>query len=139
VTLRFVLDTNVLVSGLLGKAGPPRQIVDALLAGQILAVLEPRVLAEYAEVLRRPRLRILPVEADTVLEFLSHDSEFHDFADEVLPFDMPDADDAPFAQLALYARVDALVTGNGKHFTAMSAHGTVPVFTPAEAVELMRA
>ena len=44
-----------------------------------------------------------------------------------------DLDDLPFAEVAVAAKVEALVTGNGRHFTLLSSHN-IPVYTPADFV-----
>jgi uncharacterized protein len=54
-----VVDTNVVVSGLLTREpiAPTARIVDGMLAGQFPFLLSIELLAEYREVLLRPRLR----------------------------------------------------------------------------------
>jgi putative PIN family toxin of toxin-antitoxin system len=72
-----VVDTNVLVSGLL--AGEPnatvRHIVDAMLAGQFPFLLSEALLREYRQVLLRPHLQRLhgltEAETDIVLTELT--------------------------------------------------------------------
>lgn len=54
--MRIVLDTNVLVSGLLNPHGSPGRLLDHFLAGDITLLVDDRILAEYGEVLRRPHL-----------------------------------------------------------------------------------
>lgn len=74
VTRFAVIDTNVVVSGLLSGAAdsPTRRVVDAMLAGTIPFVLSESLLAEYREVLLRPPIRerhgLTGAEVDTVLE-----------------------------------------------------------------------
>ncbi len=50
--MRIVLDTNVLVAGLLSPTGPPGWIVEAVLAGDVDLVLNMAIRQEYEEVLR---------------------------------------------------------------------------------------
>lgn len=52
--MRVVLDTNVLVSGLLWN-GPPRQILDAVRLGSLDLYISPSLLDELSEVLVRPK------------------------------------------------------------------------------------
>ena len=54
----FIVDTNVLVAGLITKqaASPMATIVDAMLDGRLLCMLSPALLQEYRSVLLRPRL-----------------------------------------------------------------------------------
>jgi hypothetical protein len=52
--VRAVVDTNLIVSGLLKKPGVPYQIVEALRHGHFTLVLSPLLLTEYRQVLQRP-------------------------------------------------------------------------------------
>lgn len=55
-----VVDTNVLVAGLLTKRGtsPTARILNAMLDGSLLFLLSPTLLAEYRTVLLRHRIQI---------------------------------------------------------------------------------
>ena len=52
--MRVVLDTNILVSGLITSTAPPAQILNALRDGRLVAVMSEATLAELAAVLQRP-------------------------------------------------------------------------------------
>ena len=54
----FIIDTNVLVSGLItkDKSSPTARLLDAMLDGEILYILSPALLSEYGAVLLRPRI-----------------------------------------------------------------------------------
>ena len=70
--MRVIVDTNVLVSGLISEAGPPARIVDAILDAEIIPVMSGATLAELEEVLHRPELQRYFRRADiTVFQFLS--------------------------------------------------------------------
>jgi putative PIN family toxin of toxin-antitoxin system len=64
---KAVLDTNILVSALLSPSGNPARIIDMFLAGTLDLVFSAGIMAEYEEVLHRPRLRIPADAAETVL------------------------------------------------------------------------
>ena len=53
--MRIVLDTNVIISGLITMDGMPAQIVNLLLNGRITLVLDGRILREYTEVMNRKK------------------------------------------------------------------------------------
>ena len=55
---RFIIDTNVLVAGLITSetSSPTAQILDAMLSGDIFFLLSPALLHEYRSVLLRPKL-----------------------------------------------------------------------------------
>ncbi len=49
-----------------------------------------------------------------------------------------DADDLPFAEVAVAAQVKALVTGNARHFTFLDRLG-IPVLSPADFLQFISA
>jgi len=55
--VRVVLDTNILVSGLMSRTSAPAFILNAIRSGQIVAVMSEATLAELIAVLRRPALQ----------------------------------------------------------------------------------
>jgi uncharacterized protein len=52
--MRVVIDTNVIVSGILNPHGSPGRIVNVLLSEASTALYDDRILSEYREVLLRP-------------------------------------------------------------------------------------
>lgn len=65
--IRVVLDTNVIVSALLVPSGTQGSILLLALRGHIALYAPPPVLAEYEEVLRRPRLKLQARQIDSAL------------------------------------------------------------------------
>ncbi len=128
--MKIVLDTNVLISGMLNPHGPPGRIVDLLRSGTLTLVVDDRILAEYEDVLRRERFeRYFPPSArQDVIEFLR--AESHCIACSVVVETLPDGGDIPFLETALTEKVP-LVTGNTKHFPRELRGGCV-VLSPAE-------
>ncbi|MDN5850477.1 MAG: putative toxin-antitoxin system toxin component, PIN family, partial [Nitrococcus sp.] len=76
---RAVLDTNVLVSGLLSPHGPPAALLNKVAADNLSPVYSDPIFEEYAEVLIRPCLHLDP---DAVLRWLAL---FGDVAEYVSP------------------------------------------------------
>jgi len=66
--MKIVLDTNVLVSGLLQPVGPSGQIVRLVASGDLVLCHDPRILAEYQEVLFRKKFSFDPERVDALLE-----------------------------------------------------------------------
>jgi putative PIN family toxin of toxin-antitoxin system len=127
---RLVLDTNVLLSGLIRGGGPPGRIVDALRTGAVLPVVDDRILDEYERVLRRPFFSRYfgQTEIDSVLSFVVCNGE--QIVASCRVSDLPDESDAAFAEVALTAGVP-LVTGNVRHFPPAKVVG-LEVMTPSE-------
>jgi putative PIN family toxin of toxin-antitoxin system len=133
--MRVVLDTNVLVAGLLSAAGPPGWIVEAVLAGELEPVFDMAIRHEYEEVLRRPEFAFLASRVDDVLAALDQYA-FQVAAPPPWPLALPDRDDEPFLAVAAAAET-VLVTGNLRHFPAPS-RGVVTVLTPRELVDRIK-
>jgi putative PIN family toxin of toxin-antitoxin system len=133
--MRVVLDTNVLVAGLLKPFGPCGRIVRLVVAGELTPCFDARILGEYEEVLRRPCFEIDPRELEVVLHYIRSAGEPQ--ASRPLPSKLPDPDDAPFLEAAIAAEADCLITGNAKHFPPRCRLG-VRVLSPAQFLEFHR-
>lgn len=130
-TPRIVLDTNVLVSGLLSARGPPAGVLNLVIDGAATVVPDTRIFGEYAEVLKREKFGFPAEAVQEILAFMRREGVF------VLPapvnFSVPDPGDLPFIEVALHERVP-IVTGNVRHFRDLG----VPVVTPAGFLERWR-
>jgi len=126
---RIVVDTNVLVSGMINAAGPPGRITDLIREGLLGVVVDDRILAEYSEVLNRPKFNPYFDSHDVrdILVFLEQNACYTVSTTQVV--DLPDIDDAPFLEVALTAAVP-LVTGNTSHYPAHYL-SQVSIYTPA--------
>ena len=133
--MRVVLDTNVLVSGLLTPFGTCGDIVRMLTSDEILLCVDGRILLEYAEVLHRPQLEIDPQKADVVMAYIQSESQVH--ATVPLAASLPDADDNAFLEVAVSAAAECLVTGNLKHYPKRCRAG-VRVLSPRQFLDWFR-
>lgn len=128
-TIRVVLDTNVLVSGLAYPASIPGKVVAAWRQGSLHVALSRYILDEMARVLPRlVRLALTPDEvrdlvdslmflADIVEPASAHETQLHD------------PDDQPVLQTLVAARADYLITGD-KDLLALADR--YPVLSPAD-------
>ena len=132
--MRIVLDTNVLVSGLLTATGPPARILEAVLTGELGLALDEAIREEYEDVLRRPELGLDPGRVDDVLAVIDRFAFLA--AVPPCPEPLPDPDDEPFLAVAT-ATGSILVTGNARHFPARARRG-VRVLAPRELVDTLR-
>jgi uncharacterized protein len=132
--VRLVLDTNVIVSGLITAQGPCARILDLTFEGAIEACVDDRLLAEYESVLRRPELRIAVADATLVLAFIRDNARR--VVPSLLDVELPDRDDIPFIEVATAAEA-LLITGNVRHFPPR-VRGTVTVVTPRELLDFFR-
>jgi uncharacterized protein len=130
---RVVLDTNVLVSGMINAFGAPGRITDRVREGIVELVVDDRILAEYSEVLNRPKFRryFSVQEARDIVAFLEQNTCYMVPTAHVA--DLPDADDAPFLEVAMAAGVP-IVTGNTNDFP-VGRRRFVEVLLPAQYLE----
>jgi putative PIN family toxin of toxin-antitoxin system len=134
--MRIVLDTNILVSGLLQSKGNPAQVLALALADAVQVCHDQRILAEYKEVLARARFKFDPERIRDVIAKIEEDGLSVD-ASQQGGLNLPDVDDEPFLAVALAASVDFLVTGNVADYPQERCRGC-SVVTPATFMEHWR-
>jgi len=126
-----VLDTNILVSGLLSPFGPPGAIVDALLARQLAIAIDDRIWLEYQQVLSRPKFGFSSVHLETLFIALSFQPRVTAKPWPHTP--SPDPQDTMFLEVTAAANAP-LVTGNIRHFPP-ECRSNLDVWTPVEFLE----
>ncbi|ACM20429.1 toxin, PIN family [Geotalea daltonii FRC-32] len=133
--MKIVLDTNVLVAGLLSPFGPCGEIVRMVSSGELILALDARVLAEYQEVLSRPKFKFEKDMVAALLDYIEYKGST--VAGSPLPQPLPDMDDEPFLEVAIAARAECLVTGNQVHFPLQLCQG-VTVLSPTQFLSFYR-
>ncbi len=130
--IRAVIDTNVLVSGLLSAAGNEALVLLAVHQGLVRPCLSADILAEYAGVLARPKFSFAP---DHVAALLAVFSEKGDVVQTmVFGTESPDPGDTKILYCAQAAQADFIVTGNKRHFPD-APYGPTRVVNAAELLD----
>jgi len=130
--MKIVLDTNVIVSGLISPYSQAGEIVRMAASGTIELFYDARILSEYRDVLLRSKFSF---SKNHVYNFLEQIEDCgYAIAAEPLAAKLPDSDDKPFLEVALSAKAACLVTGNAKHFPAKKHRG-MKVISPAQFLE----
>ncbi len=133
--MKAVVDTNVLVSGLLSPFGHPGEAVRMIAAGSLSLLYDARIMAEYIQVLKRPKFSFSP---DHIAALLDHVKAVGFIvAADPLSVRLPDEEDEAFLEVALAGRAECLITGNLKHFPSAARQG-MRVLTPAEFLDFYR-
>ena len=127
--MKVVLDTNVLVSAFLKPRSNPARILHLIVQGDIQIVISEHIIAEYLEVLSRPKFDLKLDKVQIILEIM-HLKGIKALA-LAQSFQLPDSKDEPFLESALATRADTLITGNKKHFPKKACKGQ-KVLTPKE-------
>ena len=114
ISLRLVLDTNIVVSAAIKPQGLQRTVLLLALTKPIRWYVSDAILDEYVRVLRRPELRIRKGLRQQLLQLINN------HARSVLPTRLPqitrDPGDNIFVECADAARADYLITGNERDF-----------------------
>ena len=134
--MRAVIDTNVLVSGLLWH-GAPHALLAQVRAGSLTLVSSPALLAELEHVIGRAKLAAILTRSAASRENTLN--ELRQLAEVVEPPPLPqpacrDPDDDHALALALAAKVDLIVSGDDDLLALGSFEG-IPIVNPAQAVQ----
>ena len=111
------IDTNVIVSAALRWKSVPGSILELAFSGVIIPVLNNEIVAEYKEVLSRPKFKFTKDIVKDIIEEISKNAVFVD--GKSLNIDLPDPKDRVFYEVTMEERQNEdayLVTGNIKHF-----------------------
>jgi putative PIN family toxin of toxin-antitoxin system len=138
--VRAVIDTNVLVSGLLWR-GPPHTLIEHVRNGTLSLISSPALLAEFAEVIDRPKFqKILTranIRADEIVADLRRLAEIIDPPPLPAPVSR-DPDDDMVLALAISARADLIVSGDDD-LLVLGTHANIPIVTVVKALERITA
>lgn len=134
--MRLVLDTNVVLSGLLWQ-GTPFRLLEAIRQQPRLQIYSSTaLLEELADVLTRPSAtRRLALIGKTSREVLA---DFVEAVELVEPIEVPrvvpnDPDDDHVIAAACAAHADCIVSGDAD-LLSLESYERIPILTPAQAV-----
>lgn len=129
--MRIVLDTNVLVSGLLSPHGASAGILNLVINGSVVLVLDARIFDEYSDVLHRKKFSFPEDAVNEIITFIQREGIF--VSPLPVTCTVPDPGDLPFIEVSLHANV-TVVTGNIRHFNGSGA----VVMTPVQFLEKVK-
>ena len=140
--LRLVLDTNVVVAGLLWS-GPPRRLIELAIEGEAVELFSsPALLDELAHTLGyakfTARIRAFGMSIKALV------AQYAALVSLVTPTAVPrvvanDADDDHVIATAVTARAELIVTGDRKHLLPIGSHRGIAIVTAREVVDRLSA
>ena len=136
--MRVVLDTNVVVSGLIW-GGKPFQLLQAATEDDIQLFTSPALLAELREVLARDHLhqRLARQQRSVAQAIALYGALAVSVSSPATPQTSRDPDDDQVLAVALAAQADLIVSGDQDLLVLGSFRG-IPVLTAAMAVARLR-
>lgn len=130
--VRVILDTNVVVSGLLWP-GPPASILDAAVRRVFHLLTSEELLAELEDVLSRPHLEVrLRARGRTVSEVMSKQRLLGTIVTPAkidAPLELRDRKDLPVLECAVGGHAQTIVTGD-KDLIVLKEFQGVVIVTP---------
>ena len=142
MTIRVVVDTNVLVAGLIGGKGPNREVLRCCLQGELQPFIGNALFLEYQDLLNREHIQALCKQTTvSLMDFLDG------FAQVCRPVDarylwrpnLKDEADNHLVELAIAANAEYIITNNLTDFaTAELKHLGYKVITPVQIMRLLR-
>jgi putative PIN family toxin of toxin-antitoxin system len=112
--MRVVLDTNVLVSGLLNPNRPPAAVLNLVVNARLVVLYDSRILQEYIEVLHRVKFGFDSGWIDALIDYVQDEGEY--ISAEPTEQLFQDDFDRAFYEVMITGWADYLITGNGSHF-----------------------
>ncbi len=137
--MRLIIDTNVVVSGLLWLGNPGR-LLEAAALGQVTLYTSPALLAELATTLATPKLARPIIRSGMTLDDLL--ARYVNVAIVVQPATVPrivpnDPDDDQVIAAAVEAHADLIVSGDKDLHDLGGNYQGISIVTPAQAVQLI--
>jgi hypothetical protein len=131
--MRVVLDTNVLLSALLGK-GPMGAIFDMVEAGELEMFLTPEILEELKRVLRYPKilkwLHTVGLDAGAVMQYVIEHAKLVEDV-KIRNIVKADPSDDKFIGCALSVGAKYIVSGD-RHLLDIGSVGGVDILSPRD-------
>jgi hypothetical protein len=135
--VRVILDTNVLLSGVISPRAAPARLLEAWIERRFTLISHELQLAEIREVSRRPKIRALvrPAEIGRLVNQVTALAEMPD----ALPLVQRSRDPRDDFLLALCEQVTAdwLVTGDKNDLLALGRHGRTHIVTAPRLAEVL--
>lgn len=129
--MRVVVDTNMIVSGLLKAGTPPAMVLNLAVSESIRMLVNETMLFEYETVLGREKFGFDPDAIAALMSFIRHESEH--VVTTPAAKSTADPDDQAFYDIAITGHADYLITGNTVHFPDEEW-----ILTPRRFIEVVR-
>lgn len=134
--MRAVIDTNVLLSGLLWR-GPAHALLEQVRNGSVTFLSSPELLAELADVLARPKFDAILSRSNSSREQMLAQVRILAELTDPPPLPKPvcrDPDDDAVLALATAALADVIVSGDDDLLSLVSFEG-IQILSPALALQ----
>jgi putative PIN family toxin of toxin-antitoxin system len=137
LAMRVILDTNIIVSGLISEHGAPAQLLNSWTDRAFSLVTSTTQITEFESVIHRPCVRplITPAHASRFIDDLQR---FATVLDRLPVVDRSrDPHDNSLLAMAEAGAADYLVTGDKREVLALERHGNTTIITAKEMLPIL--
>lgn len=139
--LRVVIDTNVIVSGILSRKGTPAELLNAWRERRFLLLSSPAMIEEVGVVLRYQHIRekypLVDEEVEQTISLLEYDALLVAGAVNVTGSVPADPADEKFLACALDGQADVIVSGD-HHLLDLGVYRDIPIMTARQFLEQLK-
>ena len=129
---KIIIDTNVIVSSLIQRNYPHRIVFDLFIEEKIILCISPLLVAEYYDVLERPKFAHFPEFALKAREVLANiEKKATSYHPSITLNLISDKNDNKILELADECEADFIITGNTNDFTFPNYKKTI-IVTPKD-------
>ncbi len=133
--VKYVIDTGVIVSALIGKRGPARAVMRQGLEGRFVPLISNPLFQEYESLASRPRiLSRCPLSETEIRELMK---AWYGCCEWISIYflwrpNLPDEDDNFLFELAMAGNARGIVTQNTRDLSPELAFPEIRIFTPSQ-------
>ncbi len=132
--MRILLDTNIIVAGLMSAKGPPGQLISSWLSGRYELVTSEEQLEELARVLTYDRIRSR-IDHNQAQNFIENVGAIAFMATDLPTITAsPDPADNQILATAVAGKANLIVSGDKNDVLALSEIVGIPIVTAREAL-----
>ena len=132
--MRIVLDTNIIISGLLSKTGPPSQLLRLWLEGKFELATSKAQLEELGRAFDYKKIRSR-ISFEQASDLLNHIDALALVVDSLPIVDFsPDPDDNIILSTAIETKADFIVSGDKPDLLSLKKVKDIPIITARRAL-----
>ncbi len=135
--IRVVIDTNILVSGLL-FGGLPGQIIDLVLVRQLVCCCSPLLKSEMDRVLMKPKFKLTENEYTSLTEPFYDEVEWYTPNFSISVIERCPADNRVL-ECAIESQSEFIITGDRRDLVSLGTHEGIKILQPKAFLEIFLA
>lgn len=136
--MRIVLDSNIIISGLLSETGPPGLLLKLWLEGKFELSTSKAQLDKLSRAFEYKKIRER-IHSDQAADFLGHVDALAVVIDSLPTVDLsPDPNDNAILAIAVKSQVDFIVSGDKTDLLSLKKVEGIPIITARQALNRLR-